>query len=69
MLRQGFIGAKHTNIDNIPKGKPKTDYKAIERELRLMQKEGYFWVTPKPDGLHISLNPRLLQKIEHELET
>lgn len=68
MLRHGFVGGKHTNIDNIPKGKPREEYSAILAEVDLLRREGYFVLRPKRDGLHISLNPRRLREIAEELD-
>lgn len=69
MLRHGFVGGKHTNIENIPRGKPKDEYRVIMAEVKALLKEGFFIPKPKPDGLHISLNPRRLREIESFLET
>jgi len=67
MLRHGFVGGKHTNIQNIPKGRPKGEYNSIQAEIDVMRKEGYFIIRPKGDGLHISLNPRKMDEIAQEL--
>ena len=68
MLRHGFVGGQHTHIDNIPKGKPRNEYKEIMKEVHALRKKGYFIVKPKPDGLHISLDPRKLREIEEQLD-
>ena len=64
MLRHGWIGGKHTHEDNIPKGAPQREYKAIKKEIKQLLKEGFFLTHPKPDGRHLSLNPRRLKTIE-----
>jgi len=68
MIRHGYVGGKHTNMENIPKGKPRGEYREIMAEAKDLLKEGYFLSKPKPDGLHISLNPRRLEEIYRELE-
>jgi len=67
MLRHGFIGGKHTHEDNIPKGASPTEYKAIKKEIKQLLKEGYFIPHNKPDGLHLSLNPRRIGDVERYL--
>jgi len=69
MLRHGYVGGSHTNIENIPKGKPMGEYREIMAEAKDLLKEGYFIPMRKPDGLHISLNPRRLKEIGKELES
>jgi len=68
MLRHGFVGGKHTNINNIPKGKPRSEYAELLEEVHALRREGFFILTPKPDGLHISLDPRRLREIEELLD-
>jgi len=67
MLRHGFVGAKHTHEDNIPKGAPPTEYKAIKKEIKQLIREGYFQLHRKPDGLHLSINPSKIKDIERYL--
>jgi len=68
MIRHDWIGAKHTNIQNIPKGKPRHEHKEIMKTLKELDKYGFFIKKPKSDGLHISLNPHMLPKIRELLE-
>lgn len=67
MLRHDFIGGKHTNIENIPKGKPRNEYPDIISEAKRLIKEGFIKTMPKPDGLHISLEPTRLNEIIKEV--
>ncbi|XES77822.1 MAG: hypothetical protein ACBZ72_02815 [Candidatus Bathyarchaeia archaeon] len=67
MLRQEFIGAKHTSIENIPKGFPKHMRKDVADITRQLNKEGFIIFKPKPDAIHVSLNPKMLPKIRSEL--
>ncbi|MFQ5762423.1 MAG: hypothetical protein ACE5PO_05255 [Candidatus Bathyarchaeia archaeon] len=65
MLRHEWIGGRHTSADNIPRGRPSHEHKAIKKELKNLIRDG--WVTAKPTsyGLQVSLNPRCL-KLIHE---
>lgn len=69
MLRHGYIGGKHTSIKNLPKGFPKSERNRVMQIAKRMLKEGYFIPRPKPDGLHVSLNPRILSQIRYEIES
>jgi len=67
MLRLEYIGGKHTSIENLPKGFPKHERGRVMKIAHKMLKEGYFIVTQKPDGPHVSINPRVLSKIKYEI--
>jgi hypothetical protein len=69
LLRLGYIGGKHTSLDNVPKGFPRSERKNVLKVAQKMIKEGYFVVKPKPDSLHISLDPSLLPRIRQEIES
>ena len=70
MLRQGFIGGKHTSIENLPKGLP-NDKKTKKRAIKIinqLMKEGFFIAKPKPDELHLSLQPKMLPRVKEEIQ-
>lgn len=70
MLRQAFIGAKHTSVENLPKGLP-DDNDTKKRATKIIKKlvnEGYFILKPKPDALHVSLAPKMLAKVKAEIQ-
>lgn len=67
MLRQDYVGGKHTHIDNIPKGKPRSEYGEIMSTAKLLIKEGLLKVISKPDGIHVSLEPTRLNEIIKEV--
>ena len=69
MLRGEFIGAKHTSIENVPKGFPKSERGNVKKVAEKLVKEGYFICKPKPDALHVSLNPKMLPQIVREIES
>lgn len=68
MLYQGYIGGKHTSVENLPKGFPKDLRKKVQKIIQDLIKEGYFIVKPKPDSWHVSLNPKLLQQVKKEID-
>jgi len=39
LLRHGYIGEKHTSIDNVPKGFPKHQYGEIRKVLKSLIRE------------------------------
>ena len=69
MLRLGYIGGRHTSIDNLPKGFPKSERGRVKMVVQIMIKEGYFVVRRKPDALHVSLNPKILSQVKYEIES
>jgi hypothetical protein len=68
MLYHGFIGGKHTSIENLPKGLPKDVQKRAEEIVDDLRKEGYFILKPKSDALHVSLNPKMLSQVKKEIQ-
>jgi hypothetical protein len=69
MVRHEYIGGKHTSIENLPKGFPKSERARVLKIAKRMLKEGYFIPKRKPDALHVSLNPRILSQIKYEIES
>ena len=61
MVRQGFIGGKHTSIENLPKGLPRSQYDRAKKVIKRMDK--YFIVKSKPDSTHVSIDPKMLLEI------
>jgi hypothetical protein len=66
MVRHGFIGGKHTSIENLPKGFPKNERSRVIKIVKKMAME-YFIVKPKPDALHVSIDPRILARVFEEI--
>jgi len=64
LLRHGYIGARHTALQNIPKGFPGHLHKELMKTGERLIKKGL--ITPKPTGygMQISLNPRKLAEVE-----
>ena len=69
MLRHEYIGGRHTSIDNLPRGFPKSERGRVMQVAKQMLKEGYFIVRPKRDSIHISLDPSILPQVEREIES
>lgn len=67
MLYHDFIGAKHTSIENLPKGLPRDAHKRATKIVAQLMKEGYFILKPKPDALHVSLEPKMLPQVKKEI--
>jgi hypothetical protein len=68
LFHHGYIGGKHTDIENLKKGLPghfKGDVKNAAKEL---VKEEILIPKPTSYGLHVSLNPRKREEIEKYLE-
>jgi hypothetical protein len=65
MLQGRNIGGKHTDIENIPKGKPTSEHGEIAQAINELMKYG--WILPKKvpygSGTHVSINPRALAQI------
>ena len=68
LLEHGYVGGRHTSEDNIAKGFPPAHHKSILEAYRQLKREVFFILKPKPDGVHISLNPRMLSQIRAAIE-
>lgn len=68
MIRLEYIGGRHTSIDNLPKGFPRSERGVVIKVVRKMLKEGYLIVKVKPDSLHVSIDPAALPQIRREIE-
>jgi len=67
MLFSGYIGAKHTNENNIPKGFPRSEWGKIREKLKELERKGIFIVKPTHYGKELSLNPRMEEQIKETL--
>ncbi len=68
LLVHRYIGGRHTNQDNIPKGLPRTEYDRVFQALDKLKNEGFFWLRKKPDGIHVSLNPKMAREAARRVE-
>lgn len=64
LLRHGYVGAKHTAIENIPKGFPKHMHKEVMKTANKLTKNGLIILKPTSYGMQVSLNPRKISEIE-----
>ena len=67
LYKKRIIGGKHTSIDNLPKGFPRNLHNEIMIVTNELIKEGIIIKKPTSYGLHVSLNPRMIEKIEEEI--
>ncbi len=68
MLLHTWVGKKHTNIDNIPKGQPKHLYKIIKNVIKDFRRENLILFKPTSYGIQVSLNPRRIEEIIEYIE-
>jgi len=64
-LEHGYVGGRHTNEDNIPNGFHPSEYRDVMKAYKEIKREGFLILTPKPDGIHISINPRMVKQIQN----
>ena len=68
LFHHGYIGGRHTDIENLKKGLPshiKGDAKGAVEELI---KEEILIPKPTSYGLHVSLNPKMKDKLQEYLQ-
>ena len=68
LLRHGYVGAKHTALENVSKGFPRHMCKELMKTAEKLIKKGL--ITPKPTGygIQVSLNPRRMAEIERVIK-
>lgn len=64
LYRAGYIGARHTSEDNVPKGFPKHLHKDVDEVLKKLRRKGFIIAKPTSYGTQVSLNPRRIKEIE-----
>jgi len=62
--RHGYIGGKHTSIDNVPKGFPKHLYGKVKKATKELIKQNLIIIKPTAYGLQVSLNSHKMDEIE-----
>jgi len=68
MIWHTWIGKKHTDINNIPKGQPKHLYRIIKNIIKDLKRENLILIKPTNYGIQISLNPKRLEEIIKYIE-
>lgn len=68
LLRHGYIGARHTALENLPKGLPRHLYKEARKTTKKLIKKGLVTLKPTGYGMQVSLNPNVIEEIEKEIK-
>jgi len=68
LLRHGYVGARHTALENLPKGFPKHLYKEATRTAEKLIKKGLIILKPTSYGLQVSLNPHMIAEIQEAIK-
>jgi len=58
LYRLDYWGGRHTSIDNLQKGFKGHIKGLVKKETKELIKQGLILCKPKPDSLHVFLNPR-----------
>ena len=67
LFHHGYIGGRHTDIENLKKGLPGHFKGDIKKAVSELIKEGIIIPKQTAYGLHVSLNPRKREEIEKYL--
>jgi len=63
LYKLDYWGGRHTSIDNLQKGFEGHLKGLVKKEAQELLKQGLVLCKPKPDGLHVFLNPRRVDEI------
>jgi len=69
LYRHGYIGARHTSADNLPKGFPSHRKGEVKDAVKELIKEGLLIPKPTAYGLEVSLNKHRIADIEKIIRT
>lgn len=64
MYIYGYIGGKHTSIDNLQKSFPKHERGDTKGAVKVLMKYNLIILKSTGYGQHYSLNPRIIDEIE-----
>ncbi len=64
LLRHGYVGAKHTALENVSKGFPRHMCKELMKTAEKLIKKGFIVLKPTGYGTQVSLNPLKMAEIE-----
>ncbi len=62
--RLGYWGGQHTSVENLPHGFPSHLRGKVKKVVKKMVRSELLITKPKPDSLHVSLNPRKMDEIK-----
>ncbi len=68
MYDYGYIGGKHTAVDNLQKSFPKDERGNVKVSVKFLIRMDLIIPKPTGYGMHCSLNPRRLEDIEKLIE-
>jgi len=68
LFQHGYIGGRHTDIENLKKGLPSHFKGDIRKAAKELIAEGILLLKPTSYGLHVSLNPHQREGMNKYLE-
>ncbi|HLC75386.1 MAG TPA: hypothetical protein VJH88_06065 [Candidatus Nanoarchaeia archaeon] len=68
LFHHGYIGGRHTDIENLKKGLPGHFRGDIKKAAKELIKEEILTAKQTSYGVHVSLNPRKREEIEKYLK-
>ena len=68
LFQHGYIGGRHTDIENLKKGLPSHFRGDIKKAVKELIAEGILILKPTSYGVHVSLNPRQREEMNKYLE-
>jgi len=67
LFHHGYIGGKHTDIENLKKGLPGHNKGDVIEAAKELIREEILLTKPTSYGLHVSLNPKKREEIDKYL--
>jgi len=67
LLRHGYVGARHTALENLPKGFPKHLHKEARKTAEELVKKRLIVLKTTGYGLQVGLSPRVMAEIEETI--
>lgn len=64
LLRHGYVGGRHTALENLPKGFPRHVYGEVMETAEKLMKQGLVILKPTGYGRQVSLDPHRMAEIE-----
>ena len=69
MFHYGYVGKRHTSLDNLQKGFPKHERGNVSKAVKALIKGSYIVVKPTGYGQHCSLNVQKIDEIRSMIES
>lgn len=69
MYFYGYIGGRHTSVDNLQKSFPKHERGDVKDAVKTLIKANLVILKSTGYGQHCSLNPRMIDEIERLVES